>query len=233
MTDFITHVLPFVTVVAFIYGMARQLYIWKNLPAPKMTLTPAPDSEGARLVAMIKETLFFPSLFKTDKLLWVMSWLFHMLLLLVFMGHMRVISWLPDKTLASLGMTPDQINTMSTMAGGGAGVLMLVCLVVILLRRAGVQRSREISTAGDYFALFLLLAIVVTGDGMRLVAHCDLAQTRDYFYGLVTLSPIAAPANTWFLAHFLLAQIMLIYMPFSKILHFGGVFFSLSLVRKH
>jgi nitrate reductase gamma subunit len=35
-----------------------------------------------------------------------------------------------------------------------------------------------------------------------------------------------------FLLHALLAQILILYIPFSKILHFGGVFFTQALVHR-
>jgi nitrate reductase gamma subunit len=42
MTYFVGAVLPYITILIFIGGMAYRIYVWQKLPAPKMTLTPAP-----------------------------------------------------------------------------------------------------------------------------------------------------------------------------------------------
>ena len=77
-----------------------------------------------------------------------------------------------------------------------------------------------------------MLAIVLTGNAMRLVGHFDLALTRQYFASLVLLRSPQVPMNGWFLAHFLLAQVLFVYIPFSKILHFGGVFFTQAALKR-
>jgi nitrate reductase gamma subunit len=233
MVSFIGSVLPFVTILVFVSGMIYRIYIWKNLAAPKMTLFPAPGSGKGRLYEVLKETFFFKSLFKGDKSLWTFGWFFHLMLALIFIGHFRVFAWLPDRMLESLGMSAENINTMSSMSGGAAGIIILVTLVIILGRRFILKRVRDISTSGDYFALILILAIVLTGDAMRFLSHFDLSLTRDYFYGLYTFSFARMPDNNWFITHYLLAQILIMYIPFSKILHFGGIFFSEALIHKH
>ena len=81
--------------------------------------------------------------------------------------------------------------------------------------------------------LILILAIIVTGDAMRFFSEVDLAETRAYFYGLITFTSLKMPQNNWFLLHFLTGQLLIMYMPFSKLLHFGGIFFSQSLIHEH
>lgn len=229
---FIGLILPIITLVVFIGGMGYRLWIWKKLAAPKMTLFPAPKTGRDRLAGVLKETFLFSSLFKADKGLWLMGWIFHAMIALIFIGHFRVISWLPDSILQSMGMDSASIDTMSAVVGGGAGIIMLLTALFIIIRRLIVPRVREISNAGDYFAMILILAIVLTGDAMRYVSHFDLSETRDYFYGLITFSAVAVPTNPWFLAHYFLGQVLILYMPFSKILHFGGIFFTEALVQK-
>lgn len=226
-------VLPFITLIVFTGGMIYRIYVWNSLPSPTMTLFPAPKSDTDRYLELTKEILLFKSLFKGDKALWALGWVFHVMLALIFVGHFRALSPLPDKLLAAIGLTPENIDTMSAVTGGGAGVVILACLIAILVRRLEVKRVREISTPGDYFALILLIAIVLTGNAMRFISHFELKDAHEYFYGLVTFTSVSLPDNGWFIAHFLLAQLLLIYIPFSKILHFGGVFFTEALVHKH
>jgi nitrate reductase gamma subunit len=232
MLTFVGYVLPYMTILIFAVGMMYRIRVWRSLPTPKMTLFPAPSTGRERFTEVLQETFFFKSLFKGDKGLWAMGWLFHVMLLLIFVGHFRVIAWLPDRLLQGIGMTSENIDTMSLVSGGAAGLVILISLLIILTRRFSVKRVRQISESGDYFALILILLIVLTGDAMRFISHLDLAQTRAYFQGLFffTLAPL--PGNPWFLAHYFLAQVLIMYIPFSKILHFGGIFFSEALVHK-
>jgi len=233
MSFFVVAILPYITVIVFVVGIAYHFYIWKKLPKPKMTLTPAPKQGLPRYIALLKETFFFRSLFKGDKSLWIFSWVFHAMLALIFIGHLRVITWLPDNILASFGMTTENINTMSQLSGGIAGIVILVMIFVLLGRRIFTNRVREISLKGDYIALILIILVLVTGDAMRFVAHVDLSLTREYFLSLVTFSAISIPENSWFISHYFLAQILIMYMPFSKLLHFGGIFFTEALIQEH
>jgi nitrate reductase gamma subunit len=233
MSILIGGILPFVTIIVFLSGIIYHIRLWSKLAAPKMTLTPAPEPGLPRFVALLKEMLFFKSLFRGDKNLWFLSWIFHAMLALIFIGHLRVVSWLPDRILAAVGMTPENIDKMSYVTGGGAGIVIIIMVSILLLRRIVTGRVREISSGSDFFALILVLCVLVTGDAMRFLTHFDLSQTREYFAGLFTFSALALPQNNWFMAHFLFAQLLIMYMPFSKLLHFGGIFYSEALVHKH
>ena len=226
---FVGGVLPYVTILVFLIGMAYRFRSWFTTPQPgKMTLFPAPKSMGSSVIA---ETFFFPSLFRGDKVLWAFAWIFHATLALVFLGHVRVFTGLADRMLMSLGMSPDAINTMSSSVGGAAGIVLLATGVLLLLRRMTIKRVREISGVPDFFALLLLIAIIGTGDLMRFGTHFDLAQTHEWTWSLLTFSP-KVPQNGMFLVHALLAMLLIIYIPFSKVLHFGGIFFTHALVKR-
>jgi len=136
----------------------------------------------------------------------------------------------------SMGMTEASIQGMSTGAGGAAGIVILVTAVVLLLRRLFLPRVKEITSVGDVLALILIGAILVTGNMMRFAPeHFDLNLTREYFANLATFGGVAdaeALQNGVFLIHMCLALLLLMYIPFSKILHFGGIFFTHQLIRK-
>jgi len=141
--------------------------------------------------------------------------------------------WLPDNLLASMGMTEESINTMSQLSGGIAGIIILLMVLILFGRRLFTGRVREITIRGDYIALILILIVLITGDAMRFIAHVDLSLTRDYFLSLVSFSAVSAPENSWFMAHYFFAQVLIMYMPFSKLLHFGGIFFTEALIHEH
>ncbi|MGA8753092.1 respiratory nitrate reductase subunit gamma [Candidatus Deferrimicrobium sp.] len=223
-------ILPYLAVLTFVVGMAYRFNVWFNTPQPaRMTLFPAPQGSTAK--AVLAEALLFPSLFKGDKLLWTASWVFHATLVLVFVGHVRVFTGLADSILLAAGMTPADIDRMSLTSGVAAGVVLFASATLLLARRLTSARVRQISGVGDFVALLLLLGILATGDLLRFGAHFDLAQTREWAWSLLSFSPVV-PHNPTFLAHAFLALLLIAYIPFSKVLHFGGIFFSQSALRR-
>jgi len=230
-------ILPYVALLVFLGGMAYRLYTWKKLPSPPMTLFPAPKDKKATTINTLQEAAFFKSLFNGDRVLWLLAWAFHAVLLLIFVGHFRVVTGMIDSTLASLGMSQDGITTMSNTAGGAAGVVILLATLLLLVRRLTLPRVREITGPADYLALLLIAAIIITGNMMRFIAaqHFELEHSRDYFLGLASFGNVmdaAALDHNVFLVHMCLALLLILCLPFSKILHFGGIFFTHQLIRK-
>jgi nitrate reductase gamma subunit len=107
------------------------------------------------------------------------------------------------------------------------------------------ERVRYASHPGDYFALFLLIGIVLTGDMMRFnwwifsgpvwqllgfpivtIREFRLADVHDFVVGLLTFRPTAAPRSAFFTWHFFLVNVLVMYAPFGKLAHAGGMFFS-------
>ncbi len=135
-----------------------------------------------------------------------------------------------------VGMSEGGIQAMSSWAGGVAGVLILLATILLLARRVGLPRVREITGVADYLALLLIGAIIVSGNVMRFSSeHFDLAVTRAYFGGLASFGNVAGAAaleHNMFLVHMCLALLLMLCMPFSKILHFGGIFFTHQLIRR-
>ncbi len=224
-------ILPYVVVPAFIAGMSYRFYVWFKSPQPaKMTLFPAP-AKDATFREVLAEALLFPSLFRGDRVLWAFSWLFHVTLALVFLGHIRVFTWAIDRMLMAMGMSPEGIDTMSSVSGGAAGIVLMATGILLVVRRMTIPRVREITGIPDILAPLLILAIIATGNWMRFVGHFDLEQTRVWTVSLFTFSPII-PQNGMFLLHLVLAQVLIVFIPFSKILHFGGIFFTQALIKR-
>ncbi len=230
-------VLPYVALLVFVIAMVFRVRSWMKLPAPSMTLFPAPPQGGkANAINTVKEAVLFRSLFKGDRTLWVLAWGFHVVLALIFVGHIRVVSNV-DRLFMSMGMTEAGIQGMSSGAGGAAGIIILLTAVALLLRRLVLPRVKEITSVSDALALVLIGTILITGNMMRFgTEHFDLTLTREYFGSLVSFGSLAdaeALQNGVFLIHMCLALLLLMYIPFSKILHFGGIFFTHQLIRKH
>ena len=229
-------ILPYVAVTVFVVAMIYRVYVWRKLPSPPMTLFPAPATGRANTINTLKEAAFFRSLFGGDRVLWGFAWTFHVVLALVFVGHFRVFTNV-DSVLMTAGMSEAGIQAMSSGAGGAAGIVILVAAVLLLLRRLIIERVREITGWGDLLALLLIGTILITGNMMRFGAeHFDLALTREYFLSLASFRGVGDAAvlqHNAFLLHMGLALLLVMYIPFSKILHFGGIFFSHQIVRKN
>jgi nitrate reductase gamma subunit len=227
---FVGGVLPYVAIVGFMAGVVFRLLAWKKSPQPgTMPLYP---TEGTGFLPLVKEALFFPSLYRGDKPLWLFAWSFHVALALAFVGHFRAITGAVDSVFLAVGVSRGGIGTFSTVAGGVAGIVLLAAAGTLLVRRLALRRVREISTAPDFVALLLLVAVIVSGDVMRFGGvHFDLVETRTWAASLFTFSPVV-PESLAFLVHALFAQLLIMYVAFSKLMHFGGFFFTFSLLKR-
>lgn len=225
---FVGVILPPVTVLVFLGGLSYRVLEWRKLAMPKITLYPAPEPGADTFWSVFKATFFSPGLFKADRALWTGAWVFHVALVLILIGHVRVGMDFPA-IWAAAGINAD---IMSATVGTTAGVVILLTAVFLTYRRFAFSRVQEISQGGDYFALFLLLAVILSGNAMRFQGHFDLNLTREYFAGLTRFQAPIPPLNGWFLAHFLLGQILFLYLPFSKLLHLGGIFFTQTALQR-
>jgi nitrate reductase gamma subunit len=215
----------------FVLGMVYRFYVWFTTPQPgKLALTPAPESTFRGVLA---EALFFPSLFKGDKVLWIFSWIFHVTLVFVFFGHLRAVTGLMDAAMRAVGISAGGIDTISAVFGGAFGIILLATGVPLLVRRIGVKRVREASGLPDYFALLLVIIVIATGDIIRFGPHFDVASARAWIHSVFAFSPAVPAGLGWpFLLHTSFAFLLIMYMPFSKILHFGGIFFTQAIMKR-
>ena len=219
-------ILPPITLLTFMTAMTYRVVVWSRLPQPALTLFPSPSGSG--VIGVVIEALFFPALFRGNRALWFLSWAFHALLLAIIVAHIQAVLDL-SALWSALGVNEAAV---SSLVGRVTGVMILVAVVGLLVRRVALRRVREISKPGDYVSLLLILAVVVTGNVVRFQGQLDVAVVRDYFRDLATFHFARPPMNGWFLLHLLFAQLLILYMPFSKMLHFGGVFFTHRALRR-
>ena len=209
-------VLFYAATAILVVGLAVKIAGYARTPAPlKIPTTPAPTTRGGVVLPMAREVLFFESLFKSNKWTWGLGLMFHGALALVLMRHLRYFQepvWTPV--------------TWVQFAGTYAGFAMVAGLAGLWARRFLVDRVRYISTPSDHLHLALLLAIGLSGLGMRFVAHTDIVAVKAYMLGLMRLSIQPLPADPALLVHLTLDALLMIVFPISKLLHAPGVFFS-------
>jgi len=208
--------LPYISAVVFIIGAGYRIWLWGKTPVPlRIVTTPAPKTRGGVLWRVMGDALWFPSLFKGDKILWLGGILFHAFLWLVILRHLRYF----------LYPIPGWVEGLQTI-GLYAGYLIPLPLALLLVRRLVTERNLYISILGDYFALVLLLGITISGVLLLLFFRTYVVDVKDMVLGLVHFDPRVSEPHWLFGLHFFLVMVLLIYFPFSKLMHSGGIFFS-------
>ena len=128
-------------------GLAAKIRKYARTPAPlKIPTTPAPVTTSGVVMRMIREIVFFESLFKSNKWIWLFGWTFHMGMWLVLIRHMRYFMldvwwWV----------------AIAQPFGTYAGFAMLFGLLGLWARRFLVERIRYISNPSDHLMLALLV----------------------------------------------------------------------------
>ena len=228
---FVFRLLPVVTVAVFAGGVFWRLRRWTTATRPKLTLFPAEKTRFGIWKEILKEVTGFRSIFSQDKPLWAGSWLFHTSLAIALLGHLSLTGelplWVRLAESESMNMT-----AMLTPIGQAAGLIALAAGLYLLARRIFIRTVREISYAEDYLVLSLVLAVILTGDVLRVCSSVDLIEIRMYFRTIFSLTPVTVPSSPWFLLHFFLAQVLIMMLPFSRLMHAPGVFFSKHLILK-
>jgi nitrate reductase gamma subunit len=224
----------YVALAVFIVGMGWRAYTWsRTAKSPvRLALYPKPQTGAGRFGKLLKETFIAPQSARIEPAMWAFAMLFHLAALAAFFGHLRLVhEFTPLVNL--LGV--EGMNAFAGLAGGAAGIAMLIAILYWLLRRTyGPYKS--LSVPEDYVLLALLLAIVVMGDHLRFVGGLHAPTYIAWFQSLLAFRPafpaeLANSATKWALDfHMLFVDAFLIYFPFSKLTHAIGAF-ATNLVR--
>jgi nitrate reductase gamma subunit len=206
----------YVATAVFIIGLALRIRLYAKTPTPlRIPTTPAPITAAGVWRRMFFEVTLFTSLFKSNRWIWIFGWIFHAALLLVLLRHLRyftdpVWSWV----------------TLLQPLGAYAAFAMIAGLAGLWARRLLVDRVRYISSPSDHLMLALLIAIGLSGLGMKYVAPTDIVAVKAFFLGLMYFDWQPFPPDTILILHLLLVVALMLIFPFSKLLHAPGVFFS-------
>ncbi len=180
---------------------------------------------------MLVDMFTLKGLWKVNKPLWVGGFIMHFGLLLLLVGHVRAVTdyyFLWDL----LQWGEEQQEQFSRVAGITAGLLFTIPLFYLMARRFS-GPVKWLSTPEDYFLLILMIAIAITGSHMRFLLEVDSHQVRSFMQGLFLFrwQPAPVTASTSFLYHFAFAQLLMIYFPFSKLMHTIGSVLSKMVAR--
>ena len=215
----------------------------KSLDFIKHNKLEAPNTTAEVIARMFLEVVTFRSLFRntkseihdgpkvtyeSSKWLWLFALIFHYSFLVIILRHMRLfldpipfwVGWLEYA---------DGIFEIGAPNWYITDALLLAGCVALFARRLITRHVRFISLMNDYFPLVLIFAIALTGILMRyfLRTDIDIVNIKQLLVGLVTFSPtIGAEIGAIFYIHLFLVCALIAYFPFSKLMHFAGVFMS-------
>ena len=208
-------ILFYASALLLIVGVTRKIMIYSRTPAPlKIPTTPAPMTKSGVVWRITKEVTVFQSLFKSSKWTWLFGWVFHVALALVLFRHLRYFQE-PVWTVVAL-IQP---------FGKYAAFAMLFGLAGLWARRFLVDRVRYITSLSDHLMLALLMAIGLSGLGIKYIAHTDIVAVKAYMLGLMYFDLQPLPADVFVLVHFALIITLMVIFPISKLLHVPGLFF--------
>jgi nitrate reductase gamma subunit len=248
---------PYAAILVFLAGVVRRVIRWSNSPVPfRITATCGqqkslpwikpnridnPSTGLGVFTRMAFEILLFRSLFRNtkanlhggprlvcaeSKFLWLGALAFHWSFLIVLLRHLRFL----------LDPVPKWVLSIQNLDGFfqiGAPVVyatdlgIFAALIYLLSRRVFDLKIRYISLVADYFALFLLLGVALSGFWMRYFFKTDIMQVKQLALGLAEFSPVIPEGlGPVLFIHIFLLSALVAYFPFSKLMHMGGVFLS-------
>jgi len=222
----------------------------KSLPWIKHSGLDCPATKGQVFLRMALEILTFRSLFRNTRMrlaegsklsykleifLWVGALAFHYAFLAVLIRHLRFFTE-PVPLFVQFVENVDGffrfevLYSFFQLALPGvylSGLVLALAVGYLFLRRIFVPYARYISLASDYFPLFLIFGIALSGILMRYVTKIEVSAAKELTMGLVTFHPtIPQGVGAIFYVHVFLVSVLLAYFPFSKLMHLGGVFLS-------
>ncbi|KJS82183.1 MAG: menaquinol oxidoreductase [Peptococcaceae bacterium BICA1-8] len=213
----------------------------KSLPWIKDNKIDNPATTSWTMVRMALEVLFFRSLFKNtkaelvdgkkltyqwEKWLWLAGLVFHWSFLIVVVRHFRLFLE-PVPAFVTLIGKIDGFFMVDLQNVYITGVLLLAAVTFLFIRRVLIPQVRYISLAADYFPLFVIMGIATTGILMKYFYRVDVVSIKELTVGLFSFNPVIPEGvSVLFYIHLFLVCTLISYIPFSKLMHMGGIFLS-------
>ena len=166
--------------------------------------------------------------------------LFHIGILGIFFGHL-VGLLTPVAVWHAIGVEAPAKQMLAIVAGGAFGLMMLVGLVILMLRRLSEPRIRATTTTMDWAVLWLLLVQLLLGllsitvswghrDGAEMIKLMTWAQY------IVTFQTGAAAyvgdVSPVFKLHLVLGMTIFLVFPFSRLVHIWSGFGALAYLAR-
>ena len=190
---------------------------------------------------MLLEILLFRSLFRNskvelkdgsrilygnEKFLWLGAMAFHWCFLIILLRHFRFFTE-PVIVFVHWLQSIDGLFEIAVPTLFISNILIVLALIYLFGRRIFNPQVRYISLVSDYLALFLLISVVLSGIWMKHLDKVDIVKVKELAMGLAAFNPTVPDGiGSIFYIHLFFVSVLIMYFPFSKLMHMAGVFFS-------
>jgi len=250
-------VIPYLAFAIFILGFLYRIIKWARSPVPfriptscgqhkslpwlKSSRLDNPHNLFWTIIRMALEVLTFRSLFRSTraelrdgpkitygdtKWLWAGALAFHWAFLIIILRHYRFFA----EPVPGFVLLLQNIDGLFQI---GLPILYITDAVIVLaatylfIRRVFIPQVRYISLFADYFPLFLIGGIAITGVLMRYFLKVDVSAVKELTLGWINFKPVLPDGiGVMFYLHLFLVSVLFAYIPFSKLMHMGGIFLS-------
>lgn len=250
-------IIPYAAFLTFVIGVIYRVIKWGRIPVPFRIPTTAgqqksfpwikqnkidnPSSSLGVIIRMALEVLLFRSLFRntrtelrdgpklsyaSSKWLWLGGLAFHWTFFIILTRHLRLF-FEPVPFFIEILESLDGFFQVGAPVLYVTDIIFLGAVTFLFLRRVIIPQVRYISLASDYFPIFLIFSIGLTGVLMRYFLKTDIVGIKQITMGLITFKPVVPEGiGIIFYTHLFLVSTLFVYFPMSKLMHMAGVFLS-------
>jgi len=250
-------VIPYAAVAIFLIGFIYRVIKWARSPVPfhiptvsgqqkslpwiKANYVESPSSTLGVIIRTALEVLLFRSLFRNDrvelkkpkklvfsgnKYLWLGGLAFHWSLFIILFRHLRLLME-PVPSLVAFVQNVDGVFRLAIPTLFITDFIILLALTYLFIRRVIFPQVRYISLPADYFALLMLLGVVISGILMRFFFKVDIVGVKELAMGVLRFQPVIPDGvGLTFYIHLTFVSLLIAYFPMSKMMHLAGVFLS-------
>jgi nitrate reductase gamma subunit len=210
--------IPYTAILALVIGSVAKLLKWVMVPSQFPVAVETGHRSWAGVLATLAGELFlFRSLFRSDRILWIVSWVFHLSILVVALGHIRYFAHPVHWSISAL-REPSMY----------AGALASSSLVVLMVRKGCSDRLVYITRISDLLVPAVVLMTCGTGLLLHYLRNPDLVQVKAFAMGLAAFRNEPLPSSALFLVHFVLGCTLAMGFPYGRLFHALGWMISPS-----
>lgn len=217
----------YLAVVVLVAGVIARFVVILRAPAQPFSLKLHPAAKRPGLAAL-RDTFAMPQVRAHAPLFWVFLMIYHVAFLLLIVSHLDL--------FPGVNVMPSASKHM--VGWGAVGVAVTLSTFYFIVRRFRGE-NRKISVPADYLLLLLLLFTFLFGDFMSwsnswgargfVMTKQDFAGYFDLLARFSFADPRAVLRGSHYhfvVIHVLLANLTLIVLPFTKVIH---TFFSMPI----
>ncbi len=249
--------IPYAAGAVFIVGLVYRVLKWAKAPVPfhiptvcgqqkslpwiKANNIESPHNTWGVIARLALEVLLFRSLFRNErvelrrseklifggnKYLWLGGLAFHWCLFIILFRHL-IYFMEPVPSVVLFVQDMDGIFEFAVPTLFLTDLVILIALTYLFLRRVIYSQIRYISLSSDYFAVLLILGVVISGVLIRLFYKVDIAAVKELAMGVISFRPtVPEGISLLFYIKLFLVSTLVAYFPFSKLVHGAGILLS-------